>query len=43
MDTLRFYALRMHQTGFIGSAPEDLIQRASDWRFLNEIKQELKA
>ena len=42
IDTLRFYALRLHDTGAIKSAPEELIDRTSDWRFLNELKQELK-
>ena len=42
LDTLRFYALRMHDTDFIKSAPDDLIHRVSDWRFLDEIKKELK-
>jgi NitT/TauT family transport system substrate-binding protein len=42
-DTLRFYALRMHEVGFIKSSPNALIAKGADWRFLNEIKRELKA
>jgi NitT/TauT family transport system substrate-binding protein len=42
-DTMRFYALRLHEVGMIQSNPERLIARASDWRFLNEIKREMKA
>ena len=42
-DTLRFYALRMHSLGFIKQSPESLVTEISDWRFLNELKKELKA
>jgi NitT/TauT family transport system substrate-binding protein len=41
-DSLRFYALRMHETGMIKSTPEK-IAGGIDWRFLNELKRELKA
>ena len=42
-DTIRFYALRMHETGFIKSSPQKIITDGTDWRFLNELKRELKA
>ena len=42
-DTLRFYALRLHEVGMIQSSPKALIAQGTDWRFLNEIKRELKA
>jgi NitT/TauT family transport system substrate-binding protein len=42
-DTIRFYALRLHEAGFIKSSPNRLIAEGTDWRFLNEIKRELKA
>jgi NitT/TauT family transport system substrate-binding protein len=42
-DTLRFYALRMHEVGMIKSSPNKIITEAADWRFLNELKRELKA
>ena len=42
-DSVRFYALRMHETGLIKSAPNKIISDATDWRFLNELKRELKA
>jgi NitT/TauT family transport system substrate-binding protein len=42
-DTLRFLALRLHEVGMIKTAPQKLIANASDWRFLNELKKELKA
>ena len=41
-DTLRFYALRLHEAGFIKSSPQTIIAEAPDWRFLNELKRELK-
>ena len=42
-DTLRFYALRMHELGMIKSTPQKIIANGTDWRFLNEVKRELKA
>jgi NitT/TauT family transport system substrate-binding protein len=42
-DTMRFYALRLHEAGMIKSSPEDIIAAGTDWRFLAEIKRELKA
>jgi NitT/TauT family transport system substrate-binding protein len=42
-DTVRFYALRLHEAGMIKSSPQKIIAQGTDWRFLNELKQELKA
>jgi len=42
-DTMRFYALRMHEAGLIKSSPQKIIADGTDWRFLNELKLELKA
>jgi NitT/TauT family transport system substrate-binding protein len=41
-DTIRFYALRLHEAGMIKSSPQKLIAQGTDWRFLNELKKELK-
>jgi NitT/TauT family transport system substrate-binding protein len=41
-DSLRFYALRMQETGMIKSSPQQIIADGTDWRFLNELKRELK-
>jgi NitT/TauT family transport system substrate-binding protein len=41
-DTVRFYALRLHELGLIKSTPQKIIARSTDWRFLNELKRELK-
>jgi len=40
-DTVRFYALRLREAGLVKSTPDELIARATDWRYLNEIKREL--
>jgi NitT/TauT family transport system substrate-binding protein len=42
-DTIRFYALRLHEVGMIKTSPNKLIAQAGDWRFLRELKKELKA
>jgi NitT/TauT family transport system substrate-binding protein len=42
-DTIRFCALRLHEVGFIKSSPQKIIAAGTDWRFLNELKRELKA
>jgi NitT/TauT family transport system substrate-binding protein len=41
-DTVRFYALRLHEVGMIKSVPQKIIAQGTDWRFLNELKRELK-
>jgi NitT/TauT family transport system substrate-binding protein len=42
-DTLRFYALRLREAGMIKSSPQKIIAENTDWRFLDELKRELKA
>jgi NitT/TauT family transport system substrate-binding protein len=42
-DSMRFYALRLHEAGLIQSSPQKIIAGGTDWRFLNELKRELKA
>jgi NitT/TauT family transport system substrate-binding protein len=42
-DTIRFWALRLHEAGFIKASPQKIIAEGTDWRFLNELKRELKA
>jgi NitT/TauT family transport system substrate-binding protein len=42
-DSMRFYALRLHEVGMIKSTPNTIIAEGTDWRFLNELKRELKA
>ena len=42
-DTLRFFGLRLHEAGMLEHSPNDLLAEGTDWRFLNELKRELKA
>lgn len=42
-DTIRFHALRLYEVGMIKTHPNELIAKGADWRFLNELKRELKA
>ena len=41
-DAVRFYALRLHEGGMIKSSPQKILAQGTDWRFLNELKKELK-
>ena len=42
-DTVRFYALRLHEAGLIKSNAKKILAEATDFRFLRELKKELKA
>jgi NitT/TauT family transport system substrate-binding protein len=41
-DTVRFWALRMREAGLLTSLPQRILADGTDWRFLNELKRELK-
>src|SRR5581483_3459047 len=41
-DTVRYYALRLKESGMIKSTPKKIIEQGTDWRFFNELKKELK-
>jgi hypothetical protein len=41
-DTMRFYALRLHEAGVLSGSPNALIDEGSDWRFVNQLRRELK-
>jgi NitT/TauT family transport system substrate-binding protein len=41
-DTVRFYSLRLREVGLVKSSPKKLIAQGTDWRFLNELKRELR-
>jgi NitT/TauT family transport system substrate-binding protein len=41
-DMVRFYALRLREAGVIKGTPQRIIAEGTDWRFLNELKKELK-
>ena len=42
-DTVRLFALRLHEAGMIKASPQKIISQGTDWRFLRELKKELKA
>jgi NitT/TauT family transport system substrate-binding protein len=42
-DSLRFYALRLHEVGAIKTHPQKLLAQATDWRFVEQLRKELKA
>jgi NitT/TauT family transport system substrate-binding protein len=41
-DTVRFYSLRLREVGMLKNNPQKILADGTDWRFLNELKQELK-
>ena len=40
--SVRFYSLWLRDVGMIKSTPQKIIAEGTDWRFLNELKKELK-
>jgi NitT/TauT family transport system substrate-binding protein len=42
-DSVRFWALRLREAGMLKSTPQQIIARGTDWRFINELKKELKS
>ncbi len=42
-DTIRFHSLRLLEAGLIKSSPRKIVAQGTDWRFLNELKRELKS
>jgi NitT/TauT family transport system substrate-binding protein len=42
-DSLRFYALRLHEAGMLRASSNALLAEGTDWRFVDELKRELKA
>jgi NitT/TauT family transport system substrate-binding protein len=42
-DAIRFYALRLREAGLIKATPQQIIADHTDWRFLDQLKRELKA
>jgi NitT/TauT family transport system substrate-binding protein len=41
-DTIRFYAVRLHEVGMVKATPQKILANGTDWRFLDELKKELK-
>ena len=42
-DSVRFYALRLHDLGFVKSSPQTVLTEATDFRFFDQLTRELKA
>jgi NitT/TauT family transport system substrate-binding protein len=42
-DTIRYFSLRLHEVGLVKTNPEKMIAQGTDWRFLQQLKRELKA
>ena len=42
-DSVRYYALRLREAGLIKADPKKIVADGTDWRFLNELRKELKA
>jgi NitT/TauT family transport system substrate-binding protein len=40
-DTIRFYALRLHEAGMIQSSPDRIIAEGADWRLLRDVRRDL--
>jgi NitT/TauT family transport system substrate-binding protein len=40
---VRFYALRLHEAGMIKSSPQKILVQGTDWRFLRDLRKELKS
>ena len=41
-DSLRFYALRLHEAGFLKSNPQKLLAQGTNWRFIDQLRKEMK-
>jgi len=41
-DTVRFYSLRLREVGMLKNNPQKILADGTDWRFLKELKKELK-
>jgi len=41
-DTMRFWSLRLHEVGIVKSDPKKLLAQGTDWRFIEQLKRELK-
>ena len=42
VDTLNYYSLRLRDAGLVNGTPEQVISRGTDFRYLQELRQELK-
>jgi len=42
-DTVRFYALQLHEVGVIKKSPQRIIADGTDFHFFDDLKRELKS
>jgi NitT/TauT family transport system substrate-binding protein len=42
VDTLRYDSLRLHEAGLVKTSHQKVLSGGTDWRFLNELKGEMK-
>ena len=42
-DSVRYFALRLQEAGYIKSSPKTILAKGTDWRIVEELKKELKA
>jgi NitT/TauT family transport system substrate-binding protein len=42
-DSMRFYALRLHEAGLVTRTPQQIIADGADWRHFEALKRELRA
>ncbi len=42
-DTARFFALRLRDIGMLKANPQKLLAQGTDWRFIDQLRKELKA
>ena len=43
IDSVRFYALRLKRAGLIKSTPEEIIERGTNFRYLNQLRKEVRS
>jgi NitT/TauT family transport system substrate-binding protein len=41
-ETVRFYALRLREAGMVKASPQKLIAQGTDWRFVEQLRKEMK-
>jgi NitT/TauT family transport system substrate-binding protein len=41
-DAVRYFTLRLHEAGLVKVTPNEIVSGFTDWRFLGELKRELK-
>ena len=42
-DSVRFYTLRLKEAGLIDATPEQILERGTDFRYLTQLKKELRS